>query len=1129
MGKFGRNSWLRRLMAVLAVVLAVTVLAGEFTGVYSYADGQPASEAAADGQPASEAAAEEAASIQSEEASVNADAEASAAEQVEESLEGSDSEALLAGATASTAAEAVTEEGESGETEAMTAGGIESDGIYNIRMSSDQSLAVSIKDGAYTNDAQARFTVYSGVQSQSFTLRQNSEGYWIIYNFRSGKALGTQDNVVSQARNVRQYLYSGDYSQQWILEANSDGTYSFRNRKDPTYYLSAKTAKKGTGVTLRAKDASAVQSFVLTKADFTPIEGSIYLRPSSCDNYAVTAASDAAAHLTAAKQDASQRYVYRYVWNGYYMLVNEATGQALTLKDGSTENNTEIVHADAVGSDDQLWRPATQSDGTVVFLARNRMTASLCPAKKAGGEGIKLTIFKNKPYMRQKFVTASPEPSQKVDASVYVEPTATPTPSATPIPTATFTPTATNTPTPTATFTPTPTATNTPVPTEAASIGTDAYEERTVVIREAINSDRVLTAASSSSGAAAVLKDWKSSDLQKFVMTPMSVSGKVCYKISPASNTSLALTTNSAPTAYVELNFSTYTGAATQLWTIETFSTGNVGFYSLADDDWSMSVKDASEDDGVAAILYDRDYTRISRQWQIGTAEITSCQVTSSKTEVGVSASVGGSLPSDDGKLYLFAVPSYATSLSGYSPVASAAYSSNVSFTTNLNKGTSASVLQSKFYVARLSGGSYMAMSNGFYITNPEQAATNTAAAPTAATKKGLKVLMCDTAIQLASDLNCSHVTVDIPLEAFLDGTGHPYVYEGKTYYFSSGVDGYTAQLRNLKNRGMVITAVFYLSNTAYTDYILPSAVSGSRFGGAAIYALNTKNENRKKLEALFTCLAELWTKDEILVTNYVYGNESDQYNVYQYSGDVSYATYHEAFAEAFRLFNTCVKSTWANAKTYISLDHNWNLSWNLSGTYKGIDLVRDFDTDLKRQGGVDWDISMHPYASPEQDPRIWNRAWTVTDSGTSQQITPLNMSYFAKYMKETYRSDMKIILSEVGICSKTNGVTYENEQAAAIALGYYLAEFDDNIDVYGIHREMDETTGWYVGLYDYTSSWTFPAENAKPSADVFKYMDTTSYRAHTDAFVKYIGYSSFAAFVSARGLNFNESRFKAG
>jgi hypothetical protein len=180
--------------------------------------------------------------------------------------------------------------------------------------------------------------------------------------------------------------------------------------------------------------------------------------------------------------------------------------------------------------------------------------------------------------------------------------------------------------------------------------------------------------------------------------------------------------------------------------------------------------------------------------------------------------------------------------------------------------------------------------------------------------------------------------------------------------------------------------------------------------------------------------------------------------------------------------------------------------------------LTADFNTDLRRQGLVHWDMAMHPYPSPEQDCRFWNRVFTIENSGSSQQITMLNARYFAAYIKSTYGSTTRVIMSETGLSSVYQGHNFEGQQAASVAFAYYLAEFDPNIDMLAIHRDYDnsgETSGgWWLGIYHSNGS-------AKPSADVFKYMDTKNWNSHVSHYMNaHIG-SNWKSQINGFNANF--------
>ena len=499
---------------------------------------------------------------------------------------------------------------------------------------------------------------------------------------------------------------------------------------------------------------------------------------------------------------------------------------------------------------------------------------------------------------------------------------------------------------------------------------------------------------------------------------------------------------------------------------------------------------------------------------------ITSCRITGGGSTVTVKGTAKGTSGITIG---LFPQTPYITGVKGLKPSATAKSGSSVTMTIPLNRNQSGSVLQKKFYIAaKKKDGSWRVCSNFYYIENPSACAVNRTAfpKPKRGTKKGLKIVIgTDTYVKKAVDLKCSHVLVDFPIETFLSGSGLSYQYEGKTYHFSSSITAYQAQLKKLKNAGIVVTGVFYLSNRNMTQYMHPEAAAGDR-SRSTIFALNTKNANRKVLEALFSCLADYFTRDGALLANWIMGNESNQYRTYNYTGSVSYNDYIKAFAEQFRLFNTAVKSRWANARTYICFDHNWNLSFELDGSYRAKSMLASFDSYLKKHGAVHYDLALHPYPSPEQDPRFWNRGRLVGETASTQQYTMLNIGVIASYVKKTYGKDVHIILPETGYSSVYGGVSMREAQAAAIAYSYYLAEFNSNIDMIGIHREKDDpgevAGGFSLGIYG--SSFSDP----KPAAAVFKYMDTPSYKKYTQAYLKYIGSSSWNSLVKG----FSASRF---
>ena len=948
-----------------------------------------------------------------------------------------------------------------------------------VRSAINSNYVVCLKDASTVNHANVEIRKNGWAANQKFTLLKLSNGNYVFINFKSSKAIGAASLTPVSGHNVHQYEYVGTANQQWIAVANSDGTYSFLNaaNKNLALALNSGTPSDHVNVRVTTKSNSRAQRFTLAEASFGQFSGSIALRPSSKTSMAEAVASGsktsgAAVKLGTSNGSAPQVFTYQRIWGGYYILINKNSGMVLGTAGQAKTAGTYVNQYEKKAWQYQLWKPVKNSDGTVTFYSR--LHSEMVLDAGGTGSGTRLRIAKYTGSATQKFQTA--------------------------------------------------------VPAQATQT-TTAFTCR---IRSAYNTDRTvhLLDNSTANNANIQLYDFTGHAATSFKFVPVTYKSKANYYYRIETNNGKVLDVSGGKAASgANIRQMPWTGAAGQIWFLTYNSDGTTTIGSALGSGYCLAAASATDKNKTNIILASNK-GQSHQKWYLAGQMIKSCSISSSDNSTVTVTSSGIKQASDDGKAYLFAVAPYQDTLSGASPLTSVSLQTSMTFKTKLNKNTSASVLQKKFYVAVKYKGVYRIVSNSYYITNPQMASTRLTAFPTPArkTKKGLKTTLRTADINQAKALNCSHVVLDFPLEVFLSGSSYSYKYEGKTYNFSTSVTGYKNLIKSYSSAGIVVTGVFYLGNRTMTDYILPSAVSGARAGNGVIFALNTENSNRKKLEALFACLADEWTKDGCMVANWIFGNETDQYITYNYSGNISYDQYHEAFADAFRMFNASIKSRWRYARTYISLDHNWGFpntaEWTTNyRTYPGLYLTQDFNKDLKNQGAIHWDMAMHPYPSPEQDCKIWVRSSAVTNSGTSKQITPLNMSYFASYLKKTYGSGIHIILPESGLSSKYGSVNQEDQQACAVAYSYYLTEFNSNIDMYGYHREMDKSGetagGWWMGLYhaDGKDTYTKP----KKSADVFKYMDTKSYSSHVSSYMKkYLGTSW-----TSKIPNWNPSKFK--
>ncbi len=487
---------------------------------------------------------------------------------------------------------------------------------------------------------------------------------------------------------------------------------------------------------------------------------------------------------------------------------------------------------------------------------------------------------------------------------------------------------------------------------------------------------------------------------------------------------------------------------------------------------------------------------------------IASCQLSSAK-KVKVTATVSNTKKISGGKCYLFALTFSQSGIKKNSmPLASATTAKKMTFSVKLKNAEESTLLYSKFVIAsKASDGSYKAISNVSYISNPQRAAQYSYAFPTATSKKGLQVSA--NMLEDAIDLNVQHSAMNIVLSDLLptaaeknDTFSIPYQYHGKTYWFRRGlVNSYDAQLTALAENNVIVSAILLLG---WRDDLKSLIYPSGRAAGHSFYAWNTSNAAaREQLQAALAFLGSRYgsaSAEHGRIVNWIVGNEVNNYQVYNYAGQKTLTQYAKIYANAFRMTYNTMTSIYANARVYISLDHLWNT--RVSGSFTSREMLEKFASILKNQGNISWNLAFHPYGSPLTEPKFWA---DINDQAIQSLSSPVismnNIGILTSYIRKNYGSNTRVILSEQGYTSVRHSYSgstdAQREQAAAIAYSYYLTEADDMIDSFIMNRHVDHQVeidqGLDLGLWttDSTSSLPEWADTKKASWTVFKYMDS--------------------------------------
>lgn len=506
---------------------------------------------------------------------------------------------------------------------------------------------------------------------------------------------------------------------------------------------------------------------------------------------------------------------------------------------------------------------------------------------------------------------------------------------------------------------------------------------------------------------------------------------------------------------------------------------------------------------------------------------ITSCQIENGN-QVVIRGQQEGSWSDSavyDNYLYLFEMKPYQRTLEGRTDYCAwITKGDDIVFKLPLNYGTEQDRLYSSFVVAVYDGSQYTIVSNEMYVTNPETLAKYTDAYQDGLTKKGLLIQNTTFGLEDAFDLGVKHVIVNIPFNHIL-GTGIDYVYDGKTYHFSSEVVAtYDNTIRSMSEKNMIVTAVLLNGWNANTPELFYPGLTEQPSNVATYYGFHVSTqEGYDTLRAIAAFLADRYGSIHSSygkVSNWVIGNEINN-QLWNYMGPMSLEKYMEEYERAFRVFYTAIKSTSSNSRVYFSTDYNWINEADGQLKYNAKDVIDTFNNLVIPGGNIDWNLAYHPYSMPMTEPEFWNDTETglITADAASPVINMINLNVLTDYLQQSQFLDTKgqvrsVILSEQGFTSTslTRGKV-EELQAAAIAYAYYIADSNPYIDAFIMSRQVDApvevNTSCSFGLYscDMSQPNDIVPTMPKPSWNVYKNIDNRRTTLETtEKYKQYIG-----------------------
>ncbi len=421
-----------------------------------------------------------------------------------------------------------------------------------------------------------------------------------------------------------------------------------------------------------------------------------------------------------------------------------------------------------------------------------------------------------------------------------------------------------------------------------------------------------------------------------------------------------------------------------------------------------------------------------------------------------------GAVASDDGMYHLVASDVNQAAPVG-TDVAQAPVSASASFAAPLGYNTAASLLYKKFTVCVVKGGKLQPVSNSMYITNPEAIGSHNISR----VESGKKGILADAStanmgMRSLAQLGAKQATVTLELSKISNGSGVPYVYNGKTYNFNTGfISAYDNLLARLNSQGVSVSLVIVCDKNAKTEFISPYAYDG--LGKQTYYGINaTTTEGAELLAAACSFITNRWSGMPYFgmtakVDNFIIGNEVNAWRQWNYMNcGNNLAVYTQEYANAFRVCYNAIKSVNANANVYTCIDHSWNVSAN--GLHSSKAFLTQFNNYIASQGNIDWRLAFHAYNYPLTNNMAWAPTAKVQRSQNTKYISVYNIDVLTDFLSQpAFLSPSGAVrsvkLSEQGYTSSGG----QEAQAVSVVFAIMVANNNSHIDGLILSREKDD------------------------------------------------------------------------
>ena len=394
---------------------------------------------------------------------------------------------------------------------------------------------------------------------------------------------------------------------------------------------------------------------------------------------------------------------------------------------------------------------------------------------------------------------------------------------------------------------------------------------------------------------------------------------------------------------------------------------------------------------------------------------------------------------------------------------------------------------------------------------------------PTKSSPKGLQVQMIPDALELG----IHHANLNIRLNALLSPEK-----EAKPGQLTASADGFTfvlnqkyvegmdRQIKPLSDKGVVVSLIVTTVRSPNERIrkltIHPKA---DPIKGITMASDTVTPEGRACYKALTEFIARRWSVADAKhgrVWGWIVSNEVNSHNEWHQMGPATAEEVAQQYEDQVRLAWESLRRHSANARVYISLEHNWGAKNHRDPLQAcpGRTLLELFAKRARERGDFDWNLAFHPYPSNLRDPRTWLDKVSFNDN--TPKVTFKNLEVLTKKLATPELlyagKPRRLSFTEQGfdVTPRPEALT---EQAAAYAYAWEkISRLNGAVDAFLYHRHVDHSRegGLRFGLWSNKPGTISEPDQKRPIWHLLKAVDTPEWKAAADPYLKTCGLKSW-------------------